>query len=162
MCRCPEWKVQTNVKLAAPGATKQNSSKFKLSEQIWSKEIAIAWRNAKWKRRSRRTTLLRRYLPIVRLWGVPSRYGKGTVYPRRTYYSAPRKAAEDRVDCLAVNKIDRPNTTPTVRVICTFAVYFLVFRPFCCVTVLLFQEGISYCVIRRKLEPLDRSCQGKF
>ena len=30
-----------------------------------------------------------------------------------------------------VNKIDRPNTTPTVRAICTFAVYFLVFRPFC-------------------------------
>ena len=40
MYRCPEWKVQTNVKLAAPGTTKQNSSKFKLSEQIWSKEIA--------------------------------------------------------------------------------------------------------------------------
>ena len=38
--RCPEWKVQTNVKLAAPGTTKQNSSKFKLSEQIWSTEIA--------------------------------------------------------------------------------------------------------------------------
>ena len=30
-----------------------------------------------------------------------------------------------------VNKTNRPNTTPTVRVICTFAVYFLVFRPFC-------------------------------
>ena len=30
-----------------------------------------------------------------------------------------------------VNKIDRPNTTPEVRVICTFAVYFSVFRPFC-------------------------------
>ena len=30
-----------------------------------------------------------------------------------------------------VNKIDRPNTTPTVRAICTFAVYFSVFRPFC-------------------------------
>ena len=29
-----------------------------------------------------------------------------------------------------VNKIDRPNTTPTVRVICTFAVYFSVFQPF--------------------------------
>ena len=100
MCRCPEWKVQTNVKLTAPGATKQNSSKFKVSKQIWSKEIAIAWRNGKWKRWSRRTTLLRRYLLIVRLWGVPSRYGQGTVYPRRTYYSAPRKAAEDRVDCL--------------------------------------------------------------
>ena len=30
-----------------------------------------------------------------------------------------------------VNKMDRPNTTPTVRAICTFAVYFSVFRPFC-------------------------------
>ena len=30
-----------------------------------------------------------------------------------------------------VIKIDRPNTTPTVRAICTFAVYFSVFRPFC-------------------------------
>ena len=30
-----------------------------------------------------------------------------------------------------VNKIDRPNTTPMVRAICTFAVYFSVFRPFC-------------------------------
>ena len=28
-------------------------------------------------------------------------------------------------------KTNRPNTTPTVRAICTFAVYFLVFRPFC-------------------------------
>ena len=31
---------------------------------------------------------------------------------------------------LVVNKIDRPNTTPTVRGICRFAVYSLVFRPF--------------------------------
>ena len=30
-----------------------------------------------------------------------------------------------------VNKIDRPNTTPTIRAICTFAVYFSVFLPFC-------------------------------
>ena len=29
-----------------------------------------------------------------------------------------------------VNKIDRPNTTPTVRAICTFAVYFSVFQLF--------------------------------
>ena len=33
---------------------------------------------------------------------------------------------------MKVNKIDRPNTTPpTVRGICTIAVYFSVFRPFC-------------------------------
>ena len=51
-----------------------------------------------------------------------------------------------------VNKTDRPNTAPTVRAICTFAVYFSVFRPF---RRLLFMKGISYCVIRRKLEPLD-------
>ena len=29
-----------------------------------------------------------------------------------------------------VNKIDRPNTTPTVRAICTFAVYFSVLESF--------------------------------
>ena len=33
--------------------------------------------------------------------------------------------------CNDVNKTDRPNTTPTVRAICTFALYFSVFRPFC-------------------------------
>ena len=33
-----------------------------------------------------------------------------------------------------VNNTDRPNTTPTVRAICTFAVYFSVFQPFCCFT----------------------------
>ena len=32
---------------------------------------------------------------------------------------------------MMVNKIGRPNTTPTVRDICRFAVYVLVFRPFC-------------------------------
>ena len=53
-----------------------------------------------------------------------------------------------------VNKIDRPNTTPTVRAICTFAVYFSVFRS---VASLLFMKGISYCVLKRKLEPLDRA-----
>ena len=31
---------------------------------------------------------------------------------------------------VVVNKIDRPNTTPTVRGICRFAVYFLVFTTF--------------------------------
>ena len=45
-----------------------------------------------------------------------------------------------------VNKIDRPNMTPTVRAICTFAVF---------VASLLFMKGISYCVKRRKLKPLD-------
>ena len=53
-----------------------------------------------------------------------------------------------------VNKIDRPNMTPKVRAICTFAVYFSDFWPFCR---FLFMKGISYCVIRRKLEPLDRA-----
>ena len=33
--------------------------------------------------------------------------------------------------CNDVNKTDRPNTTPTVRAICTFAVYSSVFRLFC-------------------------------
>ena len=52
------------------------------------------------------------------------------------------------------NKIDRPNTTPTVRAICMFAVYFSVFRPFSRFS--LFYEGHRrYCIIRRKLQPLD-------
>ena len=53
-----------------------------------------------------------------------------------------------------VNKIDRPNTTPTVRVICTLDLPFI-FRSFdLFVASLLFMKGISYCLIRRKLEPL--------
>ena len=40
-----------------------------------------------------------------------------------------------RNSAVTVNKIDRPNTTPTVRVIGTFAVYFSVFRPFCRFTI---------------------------
>ena len=35
---------------------------------------------------------------------------------------------------MKVNKIDRPNTTPTVRGICTLAIYFSVFWSFCCFT----------------------------
>ena len=53
-----------------------------------------------------------------------------------------------------VNKIDRPNTTPTVRAICMFAVYFSVFRPFSCFS-LVYEGHWRYCIIRRKLEPLD-------
>ena len=56
---------------------------------------------------------------------------------------------------LDVNKTDRPNTTPTARAICTFAYIFRSFDLF--VASLLFMKGISYCVIRRKLEPLDRA-----
>ena len=57
---------------------------------------------------------------------------------------------------MEVNNIDRQNTTPTVCGICAFAVYFSVFRLF--VASLLFMKGISYCVIRRKLEPfIDRA-----
>ena len=53
-----------------------------------------------------------------------------------------------------VNKIDRPNTTPTVRAICTLDLPFI-FRLFdFFVPSLLFMKGILYCVIRRKLEPL--------
>ena len=38
---------------------------------------------------------------------------------------------ELHLQSMKVNKIDRPNTTPpTVRGICTIAVYFSVFRPF--------------------------------
>ena len=53
-----------------------------------------------------------------------------------------------------VNKIDRPNTTPTVRAICKFAVYFSVFRPFSRFS-LVCEGHRRYCIIRRKLEPLD-------
>ena len=55
---------------------------------------------------------------------------------------------------MMVNKIDRPNTTPTVRAICKFAVYFSVFRPLSRFS--LVHEGHwRYCIIRRKVEPLD-------
>ena len=54
-----------------------------------------------------------------------------------------RRRSAEEVD---VNKIDRPNMTPTVRAISTFAVF---------VASLLFMKGISSCVKRRKLEPLD-------
>ena len=49
-------------------------------------------------------------------------------------YNDDRPEAKKRrkkwVDFVMVNKIDRPNTTPTVRAICKLAVYFSVFRPF--------------------------------
>ena len=54
---------------------------------------------------------------------------------------------------MMVNKKDRPNTTPTVRAICKFAVYFSV-RPFCRFS-LVYEGHRRYCIIRRKLEPLD-------
>ena len=57
--------------------------------------------------------------------------------------------------CNDVNKTDRPKTTPTVRAISTLPYIFRSFDLF--VTSLLFMKGISYCVIRRKLEPLDRA-----
>ena len=41
-----------------------------------------------------------------------------------------RKRRKKWVDFVMVNKTDRPNTTPTVGVICKHAVYFSVFRPF--------------------------------
>ena len=81
------------------------------------------------------------------------------------HLSFPSDFAVRRLCCFFwndVNKTDRPNTTPMVRAIYTFAVYFSVFRPFCRFTVLFFMKSMSYCVIRRKLELLDRSCQGKF
>ena len=53
-----------------------------------------------------------------------------------------------------VNKTDRPNTTPTVRAICTFAVYFLVFRPFCRIT---HDEG-HYVLCYKEKTRAVRSC----
>ena len=55
-----------------------------------------------------------------------------------------------------VNKTDKPNMTPTFRAICTFAVHFFGLSTFF-VASLLFMKDISYCVIRRKLDPLDRA-----
>ena len=54
-----------------------------------------------------------------------------------------------------VNKSDRPNTTRTVRAICTFAVYFLVFRPFCRFT--LVYEG-HFVLCYKKKTIAVRSC----
>ena len=55
---------------------------------------------------------------------------------------------------LMVNKIDRPNTTPTVRAICKFAVYFSVFRHFSRFS-LVYDGHRRYCIISRNLDPLD-------
>ena len=46
---------------------------------------------------------------------------------------------------LTINKINRPNTTSTVRAICTFTVSFSVFRPFC--RFALVYEGDSHCLL---------------
>ena len=43
-----------------------------------------------------------------------------------------------------MNKKDRPNTTPTVRGICTFAVYFSVFGPLCRFT-LVYEGHFVFC-----------------
>ena len=54
-----------------------------------------------------------------------------------------------------VNKTDRPNRVPTVCAICTFAVYFLVFRPFC--RLILVYEGHFVLCYNEKIELLDRT-----
>ena len=54
-----------------------------------------------------------------------------------------------------VNKTDRPNTTPTVHAICTFAIYFSVFRPFCRFT--LVYEGHFVLCYKEKIIAV-RSC----
>ena len=64
--------------------------------------------------------------------------------PPKVYAQKPNSLSGKLVlfDRCDVNKTDRPNTTPTVRAIRTFAVYFSVFRLF--VASLLFMKGISY------------------
>ena len=57
--------------------------------------------------------------------------------------------------CNDVNKTDRPNTTPAVRGICTFAVYFSIFRPFCHFT--LVYEGHLVLCYKEKTRAV-RSC----
>ena len=60
---------------------------------------------------------------------------------------------------IIANKIDRPNTTPTVRGICTFAVFFSVFRPFCRFT--LVYEGHFVLCYKEKTRAVG-SFYGKF
>ena len=60
---------------------------------------------------------------------------------------------------MMVNKIDRPNTTPTVCGICTFAVYFSVIRPFCRFT-LVYERHFALCY-KEKTRSV-RSWYGKF
>ena len=74
---------------------------------------------------------------------------RGVNFPELSYLSCARQVA------MMVNKIDRPNTTPKARAICRFAIYFRSFDLFIASP---FMKGISYCVIRRKLELLIRSC----
>ena len=54
-----------------------------------------------------------------------------------------------------VNKTDRLNTTPTVRAICTFAVYFSVFQPFCRFT-LVYEGHFVFCYKEKTIAV--RSC----
>ena len=53
-----------------------------------------------------------------------------------------------------VNKIDRPKTAPTVCAMCTFAVYFSVFRPFCRFA-LVYEGHFVLCYYKEKTRPLD-------
>ena len=57
---------------------------------------------------------------------------------------------------VVVNKIDRPNKTLTVRGICRFAVYFLVFRPFCRFT-LVYEGHFVLCYKEKNYVMLDRA-----
>ena len=52
-----------------------------------------------------------------------------------------------------VNKIDRPNTTPTVRAICKFAVYFSVFQSFSRFS-LVYEGYRRYCIITQAAQAL--------
>ena len=61
---------------------------------------------------------------------------------------------------MMVNKIDRPNTTPTVRAICKLAVYFSVFRPFSRFS-LVYDEGIEGIVLLGETRAV-RLCDGRF
>ena len=55
---------------------------------------------------------------------------------------------------MMVNKIDRPNRTPTVRGICKFTVYFSVSRPF---RRFILVGGHFVLCYKEKMEPLDRA-----
>ena len=67
---------------------------------------------------------------FVMMCGVRSKRQGGTGFSSVIVISPLQSIIRDQVLEVMVNKIDRPNTTPTVRAICKFAVYFSVFRPF--------------------------------
>ena len=65
----------------------------------------------------------------LRFWLI-----NAVMIPPKVYAQKPKLLSGKLVlfhGCDVNIKTDKPNMTPTVRAICTFAVYFSAFRPFC-------------------------------